>query len=765
MTARGGQDQAGRPAAKLPCLASLAVAAALIPAAAIAAPVAGDDPAAAELYVDRLINDGKLEQITVQEEAPTLERKGNLRSLVVELSGSITAPRARVDGVAANSLDQTQREAGIAITGRYQTDNLGTLGLDAQLRFGSSPGLLGAAATEHWSGSVTASTRGLPLGDGWLADSAVGAATMPVSELARRQSRFFLPNLPIMGANLVVRGFAPLTREQSGIEPEATTSFNVAVGEPGLFGGVRLSDFTGLGGLAVSGGAQTVLSPQWSAAVQALAVRDTRDPYAAILLDPAQIPANAQVSAEGAYATLAYSSGALRVQANGIWSHRSGGSASPIFPAGHAGGGWVDARLRAGRTSHSAGLYYFGPGLSWGTSALINNARGGYYRFASSSQRWRWTVNLDAVDAVRPGGASGIIANAEVRRRLNFSTWAGFSSTVRRTARQTSGQVLGFLDFTTRLGETRAELGWAQDRETSLYRVGLNQHWELPDWLPSGSRLSTQLSYQHSVQSVAAGLLPSSPERERSDSFAVGLSAGATPFSGISFDATLAYNSDARLTTASALGPIDTGSGALGLLSTQQGQAFSATLVASARLSSQWSLSASYTDTRSQLTARYGLSDPSASLLGLLPGESVAGQRSSFRLRAGFLTLRFTGSGGRGRGSLGIRTYPVGGTGNLEGRIYLDANDNGRHEAAEAGAANVLVILDGIQAVRTDETGYYRFEGIADGPHQISLNTDALPLPWMIEAEGKRGSGEAYARAISIGVRETMRLDIAAHRD
>lgn len=746
----------------LPRLAGLAAATAVLPAAAVATE---REMAPAQAYVDRLIDDGQLEPVTSVEAPPASERKGNLRSLAVEVGGSITAPRSRLDGVAAGSLDETQREAGIAITARYQTANLGLIGLDAQLRRGTSPGPFAAPAGESWSGSVTATTRGLPLGKGWLADSALGATTMLVSDLARRQSRFFLPSLPIMGANLALRGYAPLTAVPGGGEPVARASFNLAAGEPGLFGGVRLSDFTGLGGLAVSGGAQAALSSEWSAAVQALAVRDTRDPYAAILQDPALTPPGARVSAQGTYAALAYNRGALRLQANAIWSHRAGGSANAIFPAGSAVGGWVDGRLRAGRASHSAGLYYFAPGLSWGTSALINNARGGYYRFASVSQRWRWTVNLDAVDAVRTGGASGLIANGEVRRKLNFTTWAGFSSTVRRTRAQTSAQVLGFLDFTTGLGETRTELGWAGDRETSLYRVGLHQHWELPDWLPSGSRLSTQISYQRSRQATAPLVPPGSPAKEQTDSVAVGLSAGAAPFSGVSFDATLAYNSDARLTAASALGPIDAGSGVLGLLSTQQGRAFSATLVASARLSSQWSLSASYTDTTSHLTARYGLSDPGASLLGLLPGQSLAGQRSSFRLRAGFLTLRYTGSAGRGRGALGLRAYPVGGTGNLEGRIFLDANDSGRHEAAETGVAGILVILDGVQAVRTDETGFYRFEGVADGPHRITLNADALPLPWVIEAEGKRGSGEAYIREISVGVRETLRLDIAASKE
>lgn len=734
------------------------------PASAAAPAEAQASPPAEAAYVDRLIDGGSLAPEVTREEPAAAQQTGNVRSLVVELGGSITAPRVRIDGVAQPGGDAALREAGLRVTARYQSDNLGLLGLDAQLRRGSSPGPFGSAAQEHWSGSVTATSRALPLGDGWLADLAAGATAMPVSELARRQSRFFLPSLPILGAQSVLRRYAPLGRGASSADPEPTASVNLAVGEPGLFGGVRLSDFSGLGGLAVSGGGQVLLAPRWTAALQALAVRDTRDPYAAILQTAP--PANqGRIAAEAGYAALVYSGEGVRVQANGIWSHRSGGTVNAIVPAGGALGGWLDARLRIGRASHSAGLYYFEPGLAWGTSALINNARGGYYRFASSSQRWRWTVNLDAVEAVSTGGSSGLIGNVEVRRKLTFTTWTGVSSTVRRTRGQTSGQVLGFVDFSNRLGETRAELGWAHDPGSDIYRMGLNHHWHMPDWLPSGSRLSTQVSYQLSRQEAARAELAGSPAREQASSIALGLSAGAAPFSGVSFDATLAYNSDARLTRTGAIGPIDLGSGALGSLSSQQGQAFSATVVASMRLSPQWSLSASYTDATSQLTARYGLLDPAFAVPGLLPDQLGDRERSTFRLRAAFLTLRFTGSAGRPRGSLGVRTYPVGGTGNVEGRVFLDANDNQRHEAGEAGAAGIVIILDGIQAVRTDASGYYRFEGVADGPHRITLNADALPLPWVIEAEGKRGTGAPYVREIELGVRETLRLDIPGRKE
>lgn len=218
------------------------------PAWAAAADEAKSGTEAGEAYVDRLIDGGSLAPEFMREEPPAAARSGNLRSLVVELGGSVTAPRARVNGLAQPGSDPVQRESGLLVSARYQSDNLGLLGLDAQLRRGASPGPFGNAAREHWSGSVTATSRGLPLGDGWLADVAAGATAMPVSDLARRQSRFFLPSLPIMGAQSVLRSYAPLARDAGTIEPEPVATVNLAVGEPGLFGGVRSAISTVLAG-------------------------------------------------------------------------------------------------------------------------------------------------------------------------------------------------------------------------------------------------------------------------------------------------------------------------------------------------------------------------------------------------------------------------------------------------------------------------------------------------------------------------------------
>ena len=66
-------------------------------------------------------------------------------------------------------------------------------------------------------------------------------------------------------------------------------------------------------------------------------------------------------------------------------------------------------------------------------------------------------------------------------------------------------------------------------------------------------------------------------------------------------------------------------------------------------------------------------------------------------------------------------SHPVGGTGTLAGHVYLDANANRVREPSEAGAAGIIVILDGILAIRTDQSGYYRFDDVADGRHRVTV--------------------------------------------
>lgn len=751
-----------RPSGRRRCALLLLTAVGLAPGGAAHA---GTTPAEddGESYADRLIADGDLEPITsIIRDKPSVTR-GNPRSLNVELGGSRIVPRTSITGVDTARLDRVQEEVGVSVSGRYQTDNYGMIGLDAQLYRGIRSGPFGSPAGSDWSGSATLTSRGLPLGDGLTADSALGVVSTPPIDLMRRQSRFFLPTAPVRGGAVTLNAYRRLTPAQAAQEPSPYASLHLAIGQPGLLGGMRLSDFTQLSGLSIAGGGQIDVDPGVKIGFQAITLKDARDPYAVIFQPDENGSGQARYSSSAALGTVALAAGNLRLQANGIWSRRadSGGRNDSMEINDTAGGVWLDGNLRSGRTVHTGGVYYFEPRLMWGGAALLNNAYGGYYRLSASSQRWRWTVNLDAVDSVDGLATSGVIASVDARRKLSFDTSLGVNAIARVANGQTTLQLLGFIDFPTDLGTSRAEAGWSRDPVADIYRIGFNQSWALGAWLPAGSHLSTQVALDHRRQSEVLPDLPDVAMGEKSTSFAAAVSFGATPRSWFNLDATLAYNSNAS-SAVGAYGPFIGPANSAMLFSSRRGEAFSATVGAALQLSSTLSLTASYSDTTSSLTSRFGLPD-----LGQLPPFGIAAddaRRSTFRLRAGYLTVRYSIASGQRNGRLGAREYPVGGTGNLEGHVYLDANDSRSREPSEAGVSGIVLILDGIQAVKTDSAGRYRFEGISDGPHRITLNVDALPLPWAIEADDKRGTGESYVADIDVGVRSTVRLDIAAAR-
>ena len=712
-----------------------------------------------------------------ESEKASSSSKGNARSLVVELSGSRISPRSHISGVDTSGFDRGQDELGLSISGRYQTDNYGLLGINAELRRGTDSRLFGSGSAHSNSGSVTLTDRNFPLGNGWMADSAAGMVTMATIPLAQRQPRFYLPTAPLLGGAVTLKRYGPVTSQTATENPVPVASVNLSVGEPGLLGGLRLGDFTGLSGVVVAGGGQFEVSPHFSAGVQAIAMENTRDPYTVVFQSSSSpVTAPGRLSAEAALGTIAYTAGGLRVQANAIGSRLSGtvasdlpgsgdGGAGASGPVATAGGAWLDGSYRTGGSSHTGGVYYFGPNLTWGNAAIVNDAFGAYYRFSSLSQRWRWSLSADAVGSVDGRSASGFIATADARRQLNFTTGVGLDTTVRVANGRTSSQLLSYVDFSTGWGTSRADLGWSHDSSSDLFHVGANQNWNLPATLPAGSRLTTQFSFDHRRQTGDSPYSAAATMQGQSNGFGAAINAGASPFNDVSFDATLAFNSDASTSSSSLYGPVDATSGALGSLSSQQGRAFSATISATARLSSEWSLSASFTDTQSTLNSRYGLAGPVSSPLGFTPAELAAIQHSSFRLRAGYLTLRYSASAGRANGAIGRREYPVGGTGALAGRVYLDGNTNHMREPAEAGVPGIVIILDGIFATRTDETGAYRFEGVADGKHRVTLVADALPLPWSILPNEDTASTGDYAAVLDVKVRCTTTLDIAAARE
>src|SRR5207248_8267048 len=136
-----------------------------------------------------------------------------------------------------------------------------------------------------------------------------------------------------------------------------------------------------------------------------------------------------------------------------------------------------------------------------------------------------------------------------------------------------------------------------------------------------------------------------------------------------------------------------------------------------------WSVLASYYENRvgswTPLVVTSPLAPPTAAAVIAAAGE-----------RGVFLTVRYQVA--RGAHFVPLGGVPGSGSGRLSGVVYLDANENGRYDAGESGAANVTVILDGRFSVRSDPNGRFDFPAVAAGHHVLTVQTDNLPLAWTL---------------------------------
>jgi len=162
------------------------------------------------------------------------------------------------------------------------------------------------------------------------------------------------------------------------------------------------------------------------------------------------------------------------------------------------------------------------------------------------------------------------------------------------------------------------------------------------------------------------------------------------------------------------------------------------------RISPRWSLNATYYDNRAA----------APTFPTLAPIVPIEIPTLVPRDRAIFLTVRYEDHAGTPTAPLG--GAPGSGAGTLVGWIFYDANDNGRREASEKGAANLTVVLDGRFATRTDSEGKFEFPLVAAGRHVINVIPDNLALPYSIGDEGKRD--------VTVRTRETTTLEIPARK-
>jgi len=550
---------------------------------------------------------------------------------------------------------------------------------------------------EESGNMITLMQRGMPVSAEWSMNSTVGVAFSPMGDLARSQARFFVPAIQMSGTSVEWRRMGQV---------QAFASY----GEPAVYSGVYIPTVESLGGRQAGAGLQLNFNDHWSIAAQAVDVSNVP-----IGLDKA----SPRISSRSWFGAVASEAGGARVQLNV--------AGSSIEQSDAAAGAWLDATLQRGRNSHSLGGFYLEPKLAWGNQQLASDAAGGYYRTAYRSQRWTLDGGLDYVSSVSGDSGDVIFGTGYARYQHSMRLGYGGGTSVRQNlsdpdstgsgpsigmddSRSTAWSAFGFVDASNRWGIGRGQLDYARDSERDSKQFSLDQTWNTR----VGQRLSTTILY---------GRTDFGSRTENS--------AGLAVFGGGSFGRNFSIDANARWNQA--FGGADSDD-------------LFANLALNWGFALGWVVSASYYQSRSD--GRFPLTVESP--VGIDPTyERVDRSDSGLYLR-----VRYDWRAGLPTAPLGGR--PGVGSGRIAGVLFLDENDNGRLDASEAGAANVVVLMNGRFAVRTDASGRFEFPAVVAGNHSLSVVPDNLPLAWNVPAEARFD--------VRVGVRGQTQVELPAKR-
>ena len=467
-----------------------------------------------------------------------------------------------------------------------------------------------------------------------------------------------------------------------------------SAGEPGQLAGLYVRTFEGLGGTQVGAGAQWNGSDLWSAAVQAVDVQDSREALGTQ-------PTIREISSQAFLGSMAWGTLDSRVQVNLMNSSIDG-------DASHTGA-WLDGVLRAGRLQHTAGAFRMDKDLIWGTQAMASNMQGGYYRAAFQSRQWIFDGGADYVTPVSGGSSDTVYLTGYTRYQSSSRLGGGGGVNVRDSA-TTAWSLFGFVDRENPWGFGRSEINYATDDNRSNVQVTLNQTWRSPP--------STRFS-----SSVVVGR--DAVDEETSNTIGLALNGGGALRSNLTLDLDVRW---------------DTGSGRAAY------DSLLANVAINWNFLHGWSVGANYYASRSSGRLPLEVESP-------IPGEPIYLDQT-FDDQGIFVSLRYAWQAGSRFAPLG--GPPSGGSGSVAGILFLDDNDNGRQDAGEGGAANVMVLLNGRFAVRTDLEGRYEFPAVAAGMHVLTVVPDNLPLPWMFPMAG--------GVSVNVGVRDRLFVPLAAQR-
>ncbi|HET9330830.1 MAG TPA: SdrD B-like domain-containing protein [Steroidobacteraceae bacterium] len=587
-------------------------------------------------------------------------------------------------------------ENGVVADAQWDTASFGAWSADLGARTGGTQ--RSAAGNAYGDASFALRQRGMPFDDGWQLDNALGDINTPLIDLARQQPRFLLTSAPMQGFDTEWRGPAGLQLLAGG-------------GEPGIYEGIKVPTFQTLGGTTGTLGAQWSPAPQWSVGAELAAARDVTLYYEALdnTATTATLP---HFSSNTGFLSAAWQAGSTRAQLNMI-----DGSVDGL---GNAFGTWLDAAQTRGAFTNAFGLFHIEPNLAWGNQVITNDVQGGYYRLGYQTRRWVADIGVDEVRSVSGDGVNTTFVNADARYQLSRDVGVGGVANLRHSDSDNAWSLEGYVDDVNGLGTGRLQLDYATDSHTSDAGVTLQQSWNMH----AGARLSTSVSVDRSSGSaVTPALQPTLAQQ--STVVRLALYGGGDLSARLSLDGSVQW-ADAVAGHAAA--------------------ATTADVSLIWQLAPGWSLFGTYYENRIGSWTPLVVSSPLAPATPIV--VPAMGQRGVF------LTIRYQAARGAHFAPLG--GPPGGGAGRLTGVIYLDANENGRFDAGESGAANVTVILDGRFSTRTDANGRFDFPAVAAGHHVLRVQGDNLPLPWTLADEGRT--------EVEVGTRDRVDVNIGAVR-
>ncbi|MDB5941589.1 MAG: hypothetical protein JWQ13_1155 [Ramlibacter sp.] len=649
-------------------------------------------PAAAEPYVDKVLEEGN---------QPSL-------AMTLELPRSSGWPRGwRVEyDLARDSGLQRSTSKGISFSGFLDTPGYGALSLSAAVSRTEQQDAASRQGGDDAAPLWRFDQRAFPLDGGWMANHSVGALVSLQVPMARGFGRIALPSSPLEGVTAEY-----LLGEQ--------TTLNASLGRPGLYSGLGVNGFNpGRGRLAFAGGQQALPGPASSSSLafqlfDASGIADSSNPAAdqgvrglwSAWRWEGVAPWADQVAAGGL--PVWQREGGLQLQVNAMTSSATRDPAAAGLGHESGKGVWVDAQWRSQWLRQAAGVFQLEPNLRWGTYGAISDIRGIYWRGDVSTRRWQLTTSTEWTDSVSGTSGPSVFGNVSGRYRMDTRNTALAALSVRQAG----------------ANGVSAQLGWEHASD-------LGQTQWLADVLRAGTRRSMRLGIDHSFLLAADSALSLSaalervhlPERD-TRAFSWGVIGSTRPWSRVSVDANLRGSQ---------------GGGA---------RQISGTLGVAWAIDPRWSVLAQFTSVRGE--------DPEAFALISTLTQAATSVTPVISARRFQLTLRYEDRAGSSVAPLG--GAPGMGAGGIAGVVYLDADNNGRREASEAGVPNVTMVLDGRYVTRTDAQGRYEFPWVVAGEHRVQLQPDNVPLPW--------NPVQRDAVAAHVLVRSTTTTDFALQRD